>query len=94
VGATINLLRQGGVLVAMEYLSVAGVVIALAWTWLDPGIGWITAVLSMPFVVYQLTPRLNSPGPDHPSHVLLVLIAAVVAFVTLSTTATTASRRL
>jgi hypothetical protein len=93
-GVVLEPLQGGGVAVGLEYLWVAGALISLAWSWLDPRFGWAAVLLSAPFLVYQFTPRVHTFGPNHPSHVHLALIAAAVAIVVLSTAATLGTQRL
>jgi hypothetical protein len=81
---------------ALGYLWVAGVVISLLWSWFDPRIGWAAAVLSVPFLVYQLTaPSFESPMPEPLwFHHRLLLIGAGVAIAMLATNAAATSWRL
>jgi hypothetical protein len=46
---------QGGILTAFQYLWGAAVFIGLLWALIDPRAGWVVALLSVPFVVYQLS---------------------------------------
>lgn len=87
---------QAGVMTALGYLWVAGVVISLLWSWFDPRIGWAAAVLSVPFLVYQLTaPSFESPMPEPLwFHHRLLLIGAGVAIAMLATNAAATSWRL
>ena len=87
---------QAGVMTALGYLWVAGVVISLLWSWFDPRIGWAAAVLSVPFLVYQLTaPSFESPMPEPLwFHHRLLLAGAGVAIAMLATNAAATSWRL
>jgi hypothetical protein len=46
---------QGGILTAFQCLWGAAVIIGLLWTLVDPSTGWAVAVLTIPFVVYQVS---------------------------------------
>ncbi len=46
---------QGGVMTAFQYLWGIAVVVGIVWAFLDPRVGWATAFVSLPFVVYQIS---------------------------------------
>jgi hypothetical protein len=90
---------QGGVLTALQYLWGGGVLAGLVWSRLDPRIGWATAVLSLPFLAYQL--GALTFGASYYDHLYqpwwqtgLALMAAGAAIAALTANAAIASRSL
>jgi hypothetical protein len=90
---------QGGIMTALQYLWGGAVLISIPWSRLDPRAGWATALLSVPFVGYQVSSftfgqsyygELYEPGWKP----ALPLIVACVAILVLLAVGVTGQRRL
>jgi len=46
---------QGGIMTVFQVLFACAVIIAVLWSRLDPRAGWAIAVLSIPFIAYQVS---------------------------------------
>jgi hypothetical protein len=90
---------QGGIMTAFQCLWVGGVLVGLAWSRLDPRVGWAITLLSLPFLAYQISAltigrfyygELYQPWWQ----TNLPLIAVTIAMVALTASAANVSRKL
>jgi hypothetical protein len=90
---------QGGIITVLQCLLVAALIIGLAWSFLDPRVGWAVATLTIPFIVYQISDLtignfyygyLDQPGWE----TALPLIAAATGMIALGASAIHTTTRL
>ena len=87
---------QGGIMTAFQILFASAVVIAATWSLLDPRAGWAIAVLSVPFVIHQISDLTlgrfyygHLYQPTWETALPLILATASIAAATISATLTT-----